>query len=325
MGRPRIDITDQRFGLLVAKSATGRCDWVCVCDCGSTRVAPTAHLRSDRVHSCGCDATGPKIDLTGRRFGKWVVQEHVGGSYWSCHCDCGTTLKVFSGSLQNGKSQSCGCNRLRRRSDDLTGRRFDHWCVVRHAGAERWLCRCDCGTEREIIGSSLTRRRSRSCGCVLSPRRKYSSRAERMAAQVARYRFRYRHDAAYREAVRAAARRHGRTVAGRAKSLEKVRRRQMRLRGMTRITTGDEWRRICEAWEHRCAYCCRPGLKLTRDHMVALSRQGQDDPENIVPACRPCNSKKHAMPLDVALDHLGVDPRQFYARAQRAARSFQEG
>ena len=32
---------------------------------------------------------------------------------------------------------------------------------------------------------------------------------------------------------------------------------------------------------------------LTVDHVVPLSKEGKHDIENIVPACKSCNSKKH--------------------------------
>lgn len=36
----------------------------------------------------------------------------------------------------------------------------------RQYGATRWLCKCDCGTERIVGGNSLKRGTTRSCGCL---------------------------------------------------------------------------------------------------------------------------------------------------------------
>ena len=47
---------------------------------------------------------------------------------------------------------------------DLTGKRFGQWSVLRYTGY-KWLCRCDCGTEREVLPQSLRNGRSTSCGC----------------------------------------------------------------------------------------------------------------------------------------------------------------
>jgi hypothetical protein len=55
---------------------------------------------------------------------------------------------------------------------DLTGKRFGRWAVLaRHPrqsrlGEAKWVCRCDCGIERVVCGSSLREGLSKSCGCI---------------------------------------------------------------------------------------------------------------------------------------------------------------
>lgn len=51
------------------------------------------------------------------------------------------------------------------------GNRFDRWIVIVRApyGSNhqaKWLCRCDCGTEKVVFQNSLVRGLSRSCGCL---------------------------------------------------------------------------------------------------------------------------------------------------------------
>lgn len=56
---------------------------------------------------------------------------------------------------------------------DLTGDTFGHWTVLslvgtgpRHGSVRSsWLCRCRCGTTREVLSTSLTGGHSQSCGC----------------------------------------------------------------------------------------------------------------------------------------------------------------
>lgn len=52
-----------------------------------------------------------KLDLTGQRFGKWVVIERVISkiycSKWFCKCDCGTVRQVKTSNLRNGSSTKC--------------------------------------------------------------------------------------------------------------------------------------------------------------------------------------------------------------------------
>jgi hypothetical protein len=55
---------------------------------------------------------------------------------------------------------------------DLTGQRFERLIVLKQEGRKYkkahllWLCRCDCGKEKSIDGSSLTSGKTRSCGCL---------------------------------------------------------------------------------------------------------------------------------------------------------------
>jgi hypothetical protein len=114
---------------------------------------------------------GRFIDLTGRRFGKWIVIKRVGndtrgGAKWLCLCDCGVEGEVPSNSLASGNSISCGCSRLK----DLTGKKFGRWTVIKRVNSRNretfWLCRCECGKEKEIWRMHLIRGKSKSCGCL---------------------------------------------------------------------------------------------------------------------------------------------------------------
>jgi hypothetical protein len=55
---------------------------------------------------------------------------------------------------------------------DLVGTRFGRLIVVSlsveqgRRGQSRWICRCDCGTEKTIGRESLVKGNSRSCGCL---------------------------------------------------------------------------------------------------------------------------------------------------------------
>ena len=58
--------------------------------------------------------------------------------------------------------------------------------------------------------------------------------------------------------------------------------------------TAAEWREILEKHDHRCTYCGKQLERLTMDHVIPLSRGGHHVRENVVPACRSCNSRKGA-------------------------------
>lgn len=54
-----LDLTNQRFGWLVALEQAGfdpqgRAVWLCLCDCGASKIVPSRHLGSGATASCGC-------------------------------------------------------------------------------------------------------------------------------------------------------------------------------------------------------------------------------------------------------------------------------
>jgi hypothetical protein len=113
------------------------------------------------------------VDMAGRRLGTLVVlsregREPTGEARWRWRCDCGREGVSRSTNLRRpkGRTQSCGCQNPATRPDDLSGLSFGRWLVLRRSGARRqhYLCRCGCGTEREVYGPSLTGGRSESCG-----------------------------------------------------------------------------------------------------------------------------------------------------------------
>lgn len=60
--------------------------------------------------------------------------------------------------------------------------------------------------------------------------------------------------------------------------------------------TRQQWESIKAAYGHRCVYCGVKSKRLTQDHLLSLHRGGSHTASNIVPACNPCNSRKHAGP-----------------------------
>jgi predicted nucleic-acid-binding Zn-ribbon protein len=64
------------------------------------------------------------IDLSGRRFGRLLVQErgeNLGKkSAWRCACDCGAETLIRSDHLLRGQCVSCGCHRAEKARVRLT-------------------------------------------------------------------------------------------------------------------------------------------------------------------------------------------------------------
>ena len=166
-----VDLTGQVFGKLTVQytigAVKGKSMWHCVCACGKEKDVTAYDLTSGHTRSCGCMVSNNK-DLTGQRFGRLVAlyptdQRKYNRVVWHCKCDCGREADYASTTLRSGLAISCGCAR----QDDLTGRQFDQWTVLRRA--ERpgyWVCQCACGTVREIKHKNLTQGYSKSCGCL---------------------------------------------------------------------------------------------------------------------------------------------------------------
>lgn len=89
-----------------------------------------------------------KLELTGKRFGRWIVIEEYGirtkcgEIQWICKCDCGKDGIVSSGSLNCGNSKSCGCFFIDQTTVRLTThgcskkgkrkREYDAWMTMRY-------------------------------------------------------------------------------------------------------------------------------------------------------------------------------------------------
>ena len=52
------------------------------------------------------------------------------------------------------------------------------------------------------------------------------------------------------------------------------------------------WLALVAAADGVCRYCGK-SQPLTMDHRVPLSRGGRHEIANLIPACKPCNSRKH--------------------------------
>jgi 5-methylcytosine-specific restriction endonuclease McrA len=67
-------------------------------------------------------------------------------------------------------------------------------------------------------------------------------------------------------------------------------------RNIINTLTSKEWLDLLEKYDFRCAYCdvefdCEN--LPTRDHVIPINKGGENTKDNVVPACRSCNAKKH--------------------------------
>ena len=126
---------------------------------------------------------GKIIDLTGQRFGRLTVLQkaekpigsHSTSTFWKCKCDCGNEKIISSNVLRQGKAQSCGCYNKEIVSSkyiDILGKSFGKLTVLKKVPKPEnlktpgayWLCKCECGKEKIILGKSLINGSTTSCG-----------------------------------------------------------------------------------------------------------------------------------------------------------------
>lgn len=68
-----------------------------------------------------------------------------------------------------------------------------------------------------------------------------------------------------------------------------------------------EWLALVASHGGRCAYCGSAGA-LQADHRTPLSRGGSNMIDNILPACGPCNARKHKMTEEEFRARLASEP-----------------
>lgn len=120
-------------------------------------------------------------DLTGQTFGRLSVLSlssfiySNGGRQWKCKCSCGNIIFTRADSLVRGHTLSCGCLNKEISSKQsyvsLVGCIFTRLTVIKRISNNtkevKYLCSCSCGnTSFEVLGSSLKKGVTKSCGCL---------------------------------------------------------------------------------------------------------------------------------------------------------------
>lgn len=92
-------------------------------------------------------------------------------------CYCGKNFNCIPNNIFKGHSRSCGCYRvkcyMKMPFTDLTNNRYGKLVVRKRddkckRGGEtmEWICDCDCGNTKVIMGARLQSGNTKSCGCL---------------------------------------------------------------------------------------------------------------------------------------------------------------
>ena len=145
--KSKSDITNQRFGLLVAvrfdhTDEKYKPHWLFQCDCGNQKVLPISSVKWGRVRSCGCLAEKHitelnRQDISGMQFDRLTAvrptdeRDVTGSIIWECKCECGNIVKLSVNKLHSGRVHSCGCKYKETRSECTKARKdiTDHTSI----------------------------------------------------------------------------------------------------------------------------------------------------------------------------------------------------
>ncbi len=83
--------------------------------------------------------------------------------------------------------------------------------------------------------------------------------------------------------------------------------------GVVHDLTPEQWAALQAAWGG-CAYCGATDDALQRDCVLAISRGGRYTLDNVVPACRSCNTSKCNDEVTGWLRRKRLDERAFLLR-----------
>jgi 5-methylcytosine-specific restriction endonuclease McrA len=92
-----------------------------------------------------------------------------------------------------------------------------------------------------------------------------------------------------------------------------ARRRKRRVDAVVNDLTDAQWAAMKTTWAG-CAYCGKQDESLQRDCVLAISRGGRYTLENVVPACRSCNTSKCNDEVTAWLRRKRLDERAFLQR-----------
>jgi 5-methylcytosine-specific restriction endonuclease McrA len=76
------------------------------------------------------------------------------------------------------------------------------------------------------------------------------------------------------------------------KHIQRIKSYKQRVKRLNGSHTLNEWNTLKKKFNYKCAIC-KKHKKLTRDHIIPLSKNGSNYIKNIQPLCQSCNSRKY--------------------------------
>lgn len=160
-----VNLEGQYIGEWYVDEYVGNKRYRCVCSCGNIVDVLKVNLINGTSTSCG-HSKNRYGNLLKQRFGEWTV---IGksGYKWKCRCSCEKIGYCTASDLIKGRTKSCGHDYFID-SNDIIGKKFGHWTVLKYLGNKMYQCICDCSnkTVKNICRYDLLNGKSTSCGCA---------------------------------------------------------------------------------------------------------------------------------------------------------------
>ena len=123
--------------------------------------------------------------LIGAQINKWIIfdiverrHKDIGYVYAKCKCTCGTVRDVRLSKLLDNTCKDCGCGHIERRQEKVS-KQYEHlinttingWTILDIIPPDEKhhdtfvMCKCRCGTIKEVRLFYITSGRSKDCGC----------------------------------------------------------------------------------------------------------------------------------------------------------------
>lgn len=217
--------------------------------------------------------------MIGKKFNLLTVVEQAeskNGFRWKCRCDCGKEMITHGYKLKSGHTKSCGCLKNRPRTDDTKRK-------ISEANRKRIYFNCGkCGKLSHETPSHYKRKRRHFCSaeCYSKYRKENLHFTEQNAYKGVRK---------VGESKQVYHRRYVKNNPERIAHLKA--RRYARERKAEGSHTLAEWQELKKKHNNKCVHCGEE-KRLTKDHIIPLSKGGTDYIVNIQPLCRNCNSRK---------------------------------
>lgn len=160
----RQDLSDKYFNEWYVIKYEGNGKYLCRCSCGELKSVSAYSLKSGASKSCGHASKNKFKDLSNIDIGDLHIIQYVSDvQKWQCICKCRTLLYKSTYEINCGFTK-CNCKKSNKLVN-LKDKQFGEWKVLEYNNDGTWMCKCSCGTVRNVNSYSLTSGTSTSCGC----------------------------------------------------------------------------------------------------------------------------------------------------------------